>query len=161
MRSVALTPVRASRAPQRDQGFSRASCSSPRRVVCARRVRRAPDRARVRRSRRGSPVDFRAAERARHVGAPRVRTGHRPVCGRRSDRGVLSFGSFSLHEQRKGTCRGSATHKLLFIIAEGDSTENLLKCRRASLSLSTPYINYVCGAKPPAITTSPQTARLN
>ena len=39
-------PVGASRAPQRDQGFSRASWSSPRRVVCARRVRRAPDRAR-------------------------------------------------------------------------------------------------------------------
>ena len=30
---------------------------------------------------------------------------------RRALRGVLSFGSFSLHEQRKGTCRGSATHK--------------------------------------------------
>jgi hypothetical protein len=30
---------------------------------------------------------------------------------KRAIRGVLSFGSFSLHEQRKGTCRGSATHK--------------------------------------------------
>src|SRR3989344_7284913 len=39
----------------------------------------------------------------------------------RALRGVLSFGSFSLHEQRKGTCRGSATHKLIFVIAEGDS----------------------------------------
>src|SRR3990172_3290643 len=37
-------------------------------------------------------------------------------------RGVLSFGDFSLDRQRKVTCRGSATHKLFFVIAEGDST---------------------------------------
>jgi len=59
LRSVAPIPVGASRAPQRDQGFSRASWSSPR----------------VRRSIHGSPVDFRAAERARRGSA-------RPGCMR-------------------------------------------------------------------------------
>ncbi len=43
----------------------------------------------------------------------------RSAGSRRRLRGVLSFGSFSLHEQRKGTCRGSATHKLY--VAAGDT----------------------------------------
>jgi hypothetical protein len=40
------------------------------------------------------------------------RAGYRERCMRAAKRpGRVSFGSFSLHEQRKGTCRGSATHK--------------------------------------------------
>ena len=48
------------------------------------------------------PASWRAPGGARNGGNRR---------SRRALRGVLSFGSFSLHEQRKGTCRGSATHK--------------------------------------------------
>ncbi len=62
---------------------------------------RRPDRARVRRSSRGSPVDFHAAERARHVGAPWVRTGYRPMCGRRSDRGVFLLVPFLCTSKEK------------------------------------------------------------
>ena len=56
---------------------------------------------------------------ARFLSARRVRralggassAGYRTMCVRRSDRGGLSFGDFSLAVQRKVTCRGSATHK--------------------------------------------------
>ena len=56
---------------------------------------------------------------ARFISARRVRralggarsAGDRALCARRSDRGGLSFGDFSLAAQRKVTCRGSATHK--------------------------------------------------
>jgi hypothetical protein len=50
-------------------------------------------------------------------GAPWVRRGARAL------RGVLSFGFFSLHEQRKETCRGSATHKY----ASPQATQNHLQ----------------------------------
>ena len=54
----------------------------------------------------------RALPEERRVPAPSFENNIRR--GRRSDRGVLSFGDFSLHEQRKVTCRGSATHKLIY-----------------------------------------------
>jgi hypothetical protein len=78
-------PVGASRAPQSRPGVFASLWSSPRRVVCARRVRFAPGRARS--------------------------AGDRAVCARRSDRGGLFFGDFLLAGQKKVTCRGSATHK--------------------------------------------------
>ena len=71
----------------------------------ARRVPQ-PARVRVRWSIHRSPVDFHAAERVRRGSA---HPGHEG--GSRALRGVLSSGFFSLHEQRKETSRGSATHK--------------------------------------------------
>src|SRR3990167_6565591 len=50
----------------------------------------------------------------------------------RALRGVLSFGSFSLHEQRKGTCRGLATHKLY--AAEGGSTYKVVRWATAKFA---------------------------
>jgi len=80
LRWVAHLPVWRARASQPVPESSRAPCSSPRRVVRARRV---GVRAGTGEKRRGY---------SRHPGC-------------------VSFGYFSLHKQRKVTCRGSATHK--------------------------------------------------
>jgi len=80
-------PVGASRALKPKPGGFRETVESPSGVVCRRRVGLAPGEAR------------RAGNR------------ERIICERRSDRGVLSFGDFSLDEQRKATCPGSTTQK--------------------------------------------------
>ena len=54
---------------------------------------------------------FLSARRVRRALGGASSAGDRALCARRSDRGGLSFGDFSLAVQRKATCRGSATHK--------------------------------------------------
>ena len=88
-------PVGASRAAERAQEGSRASCSSPSRVVCGRRVRRAPERA--------------------------SSAGHRALCARRSDRG--RFFRFLSCRHKKGTRRAGAEPRIQTNAAEGGSTE--------------------------------------
>jgi hypothetical protein len=82
-----FNPRRASRAPQLLPDEFARPCSSPKRVF------------------------FSLGELGERPGAVR-RAGHPHVFFVRAQRpGRVSFGDFSLHEQRKVTCRGSTTHK--------------------------------------------------
>ena len=158
-RWVAPIPVGASRAPS-EAGSRRETPDRARGAYFAPgELGERPAEARVRRSSRGSPVDFHAAERARRGSArPGCEQGTYAMLARRSDRVSFSLVPFSWTSKRKEPrVQGRSHPQLAFEIARKarDNIQNLDSRLRGNDS-------YVAGAEPPAISLSvPPAGRLD